>query len=372
VSRGCGKTFGLSETDGAMLLVIFGAGASFDSVDVTAVRQVQQAPNHRPPLATDLFSDRPNFNAVAARYPQFGGRILPFRRAARSQGFDVEKELQAIRDETEAYPAAASELAAVQFYLRDVMTECGDQWFARSAGVTNYRELLSRIDRYRVTVAPRLERDPLVALVTFNYDTLLDRAVAEHPVRLSTTTIEDYGGREPYKLFKPHGSVDWGQIVEWTPQQMINEQIVRFLIENIGSLALTGRYLKACGQVTVQVEGSPYRWPLLPAIAIPVVEKSEFACPDEHLALLAECLSRITHVIIIGWRGSEQHFLDRFVRRLASAAFLVVAGSRDEAIATKETLAERGGVSPERIHISDQNGFTHFLASADLESFLGG
>jgi hypothetical protein len=303
-----------------MLLVIFGAGASYDAVDITAVRQVQAAMNFRPPLANDLFADRPNFNALAARYPQFGDRILPLRRAAKGPGFNLERELQAIRAEIATYPAATSELAGIQFYLRDLLTECGDRWYSTSAGLTNYQELLGRIDRYRVTVAPRLERDQLVAFVTFNYDTLIDRALGQHPARLHLNVVEDYGGREPYKLFKPHGSVDWGQVVDWTPQQMGNEQIVNFVIENIASLKVRHGYVMNPGrEITVSVENSPYRRPVIPAIAIPVVEKSDFACPDSHLASLDQCLSRITHVVTIGWRGSEQHYLDRFIKPISSS-----------------------------------------------------
>lgn len=352
-----------------MLLVIFGAGASYDAVDPTAVLQVQRAQTYRPPLGNDLFADRPNFNTVAARYPQFGNRILPLRRAARGSGFNVESALQAMRAETASYPAATSELAAIQFYLRDILTECGNEWYSRSAGITNYQELIGRIDRYRVTVAPRLERDQLVAFVTFNYDTLLDRALGQYPARLRPTIVEDYGGREPYKLFKPHGSVDWGQVVHWTPQGMTNEQIVVLLIENAASLNLTGRYVMNPGRaVTITEENSPYRLPVLPAIAIPVVEKSDFACPDTHLARLDECLRRITHVVTIGWRGAEQHFLDRFIKPIAAAKYLIVAGGETEAVATLRTLQDKAGV--QHGMASERGGFTRFLASDDLETFL--
>jgi hypothetical protein len=133
-----------------VLLCIFGAGASFDSVDVRAVHEVSSIPDYRPPLARDLFTDRPIFNTALVAFPQFGGRILGIRRSARDQrDFDVERELQAIREEAAEYPPARSELAAVQFYLQRVLGECGTMWHDRAAGHTNYRELLGRIDRWR-------------------------------------------------------------------------------------------------------------------------------------------------------------------------------------------------------------------------------
>jgi hypothetical protein len=83
---------------------------------------------------------------------------------------------------------------------------------------------------------------------------------------------------------------------------------------------------------------------------------------------LDQCLSRITHVVTIGWRGSEQHYLDRFIKPIASAKYLVVAGGPLEAAATLTTLQDKAGV--EHGMASERGGFTEFLASDELEMFL--
>ena len=39
--------------------------------------------------------------------------------------------------------------------------------------------------------------------------------------------------------------------------------------------------------------------------------KSDFECPEEHLDHLWKLLPEVTKVIVVGWRGSELHFLRR-------------------------------------------------------------
>jgi hypothetical protein len=347
-----------------MLMMIFGAGASYDSVDLNAVAQVGAYHQHRPPLARDLFSDRPNFNAALQAYPQFGGRLLAIRRAARQPNFDVERELQAIRDTILNYPAARSELAAVQFYLQRIIRECGDIWQQQSAGATNYLELLARVDRWKRSTGKN------VALTTFNYDLLLDQAVAQFPMSLRPTDVEGYVSGIDYKLFKLHGSVNWGQRVYWNPD-LADDEVARQLIEAIDSKQLTPDYVMMSGLgPTHRYPNEPNPWAVLPAIAIPVTEKSEFACPDSHLRELDKWVPAVTHVISIGWRGAEGHFAERFLRPLQGATqFLVVAASEAEA---QEACAILSASVPGNVNLkaSTSPGFTAFLATKELEGFL--
>lgn len=71
-----------------MLMVVFGAGASFDSFPFVPPRPDVQTPD-RPPLAAELFSDRDQFNNVLRNYPDCQ-TIVPYLRRA---GVSVEEEL---------------------------------------------------------------------------------------------------------------------------------------------------------------------------------------------------------------------------------------------------------------------------------------
>jgi len=271
--------------------------------------------------------------------------------------------------ETEAeYPSVKSELAAIRFYIREIIAICGYAWQKASAGITNYNTLLGHIDRWRA------RNNETVLLATFNYDRLLDDALAQHPIGLRPGySLSAYVNRSDYKLLKPHGSVDWGMRTGW--HAINNEddrQVVEHVIANIARIEVTNNYV-VCGSSAVRtlVPGTPVEAAILPAIAIPVREKSEFACPDDHLYTLEHALPSVTHVLCIGWRGAELQFLDRFIKPLKSARFHIVAQSRDHAEQTTRTLSRWAEVRSEQFTSSMREGFSAFLRTPEeLHAFL--
>jgi len=44
---------------------------------------------------------------------------------------------------------------------------------------------------------------------------------------------------------------------------------------------------------------------LFPALSIPVEKNDEFSCPTEHVKALEGLLPRVTKMITIGWRATE-------------------------------------------------------------------
>ena len=50
-------------------------------------------------------------------------------------------------------------------------------------------------------------------------------------------------------------------------------------------------------------------WVYLPAISIPVQTKSLFSCPQNWLSLLENLLLGVSNLLVVGWRGGEEHFL---------------------------------------------------------------
>src|SRR5579872_1752781 len=98
-----------------MLMVVFGAGASFDSSpDYPPDRPFGE----RPPLANDLFIDIPGgaYRAARNRFPQFHaiiGQLLPRGRPK----WSIEDVLQKFQDEAEQNPDRHGQLLAVKYYL---------------------------------------------------------------------------------------------------------------------------------------------------------------------------------------------------------------------------------------------------------------
>lgn len=158
-----------------------------------------------------------------------------------------------------------------------------------------------------------------VLLVTFIYDTLLDLALGRE-----LGQANDYIDERGFSLIKPHGSVDWVQIVTGVRLRSGSSSLTESdLIESAEQLEF--------GEVVHERQMA--RWsPLnpavqpftVPALAIPIAQKANFVCPRAMLDRLRESLGKVTSIVIIGWRGGEAHFME-LLREYLSAPVRVVA-----------------------------------------------
>lgn len=160
-----------------MLMVIFGAGASYDSSSTyppgASIQVRGESPEfansndyHRLPLAKDLFANRPMFVEAIDQFPQCKPIIPRLRDPAVTSGrASIETRLREIEEEAKAYARGKQELAAISCYLARVISGCEAKWRENTRGITNYLSLLREIRRTH-------SGDEPVCLVTFNYDTL--------------------------------------------------------------------------------------------------------------------------------------------------------------------------------------------------------
>ena len=360
-----------------MLLVIFGAGASYDSSRAfppIAPRAANQnfgiapvPPDEgeawRPPLASELFhDDKHRFGDIVARYP----RLHPILGRLREphKGRSVEEELQSLQDEAEAYPEGKRQLLSVRYYLRDLLAEVTEHWLRRTR-LTNYAPLIDQILRFRTDSEP-------VCLVTFNYDLLLDRALTSFGY--NPKSLDRYfDAHSTLKLFKPHGSVDWARFVDASPGSRLGPTQ---LIEQADTIKLSDDYVVS--NATDPTQLSAYNRPILPAIAIPVQTKSEdtFEWPPRHRAYLEELLPSVTKILIIGWQAREAHFLQMLRQKLPMGGrrvehMLVVGKNSDDAKATLHFFASELGQSGyKQSHSYANEGFSQFVANREGEAFL--
>ena len=151
------------------------------------------------PLAKDLFSTR--FAEVARRYDAVQGILGDLRSAA-----NVEVALEALISQQARYPHRVRQLLGATYYIREVVDRAQASWWAGSPDhVTNYIELVEHLERWRV------DSKESVVFVTFNYDTLLEKAI-HAVVGTAFRNLDDYIAG-PMPLFKLHGSIDWWQAV---------------------------------------------------------------------------------------------------------------------------------------------------------------
>jgi hypothetical protein len=345
-----------------MIMVIFGAGASYDSVPaVPAAHQYRRDKlSARPPLATELFDDRLTFAAALRNFPQCNP-IIPYLRSLPNEE-TIEHALEMLQIESDSDPERRRQLAAVRYYLHSMIWECDVSWKDRAGGITNYVTILDQLRRCRQT----LGTGP-VLLITFNYDRLIEYALPS--VGITITDLPHYIQHESFKLYKLHGSVHWAREVD-TPIADLNHRADRHvayeLIDRAATdLKVSNRFRTVSAYPIAKIENVP----LFPALALPVETKLGFECPSDHLDSLCSHLDKITKILVVGWRATEGHFLSLLKQHVTSEVHVqAVAGGEEEG---KQILKRFVGLGfPVVGHVID-GGFTDYIVSREAERFFG-
>jgi hypothetical protein len=352
-------------------MVIFGAGASYDScptyppgTDVPGSGDLARLNEYyRPPLAKDLFANRPLFVDGLDGFPQCKPIVPRLRAPAVLAGeSSIETLLQEVEDEAITYSRGSQELAAVRCYLQRAISECQRDWRGTTRGVTNYLALIREIERAHVIDEP-------VCLVTFNYDTLLEDALVQFGFRVGR--MEDYTrGVSLFRLFKLHGSVDWAREAEiQLPANMDHghpPSVLRYQVDCADKLRLSESFV-LCDPLRM---GLFNHRPVFPAIAVPVERKQTFECPAYMIEDLVALMPQVTKMLVIGWRATEAHFLALLRQHVKPGVYLcIVAGDikQAEAISVRihrAMLNNRPSSSPE------PTGFTEFIRTRRAERIL--
>jgi len=251
---------------------------------------------------------------------------------------------------------------ALRFYIRRVIALCDQHWFDLSSGVTNYHSLVDALDRWAK------QRNEDILWVTFNYDTLLERALSDE-AQVAYNAIDAYPARIRARLFKLHGSINWAYQRMKSPQP----DAVTWAIQNAAEFRANP------DEIVLRSDWSSGRndqaW--VPALAVPVRTKSQFQCPQAHLNMLSQHLPAVDRVLIIGWRGMEENFLQLLAERLRIElrAVLIACDDAREATASWNRVNQaRGGLAMHSIRgpvAVDMNlAFSGLVTSPEFERFL--
>jgi hypothetical protein len=339
------------------VLVILGAGASYDSIP-----EFRPDPNmmytgsvaaYRPPLATELFANRQSFFDVITKFGPSRPLIYRLRRLA--DGASLEEELDRLQQRADGGEVRLSpQLAALRFYLREIIDLCTRNWSGLAAGVTNYVALVDRLEEWA-----RARQMPNIFWVTFNYDLLLEQAV-DDVARFQPRAVDDYiTSANGHVLIKPHGSINWvrrtAQSDEWRDNSV--PQALKMIVRARGLALSEGISIYPAGNYTDNVTG------LFPALAIPVRSKQDFVCPQMHIRILRDNIPRIRRVLIIGWAANETNFLRLLHQGLVEdARILIVCGDAARAQATESQLTKAGiQTQPRRL---STGGFSDLFGSS--------
>lgn len=360
-----------------MLLIILGAGASHDSnpsypIDPQRYGLHPQMflPTPRPPLATELFAPAASDRGELSQFRAARGLLARLRLANLTATRSVEEELELILKEAGHSPNMRRQLVALTFYLRSVVESVTVQWSHQTQGATNYHILANLVDRWR------RERDPDIALVTFNYDALLEQALGDC-LQMTFDSLDSYVAGT-LRVLKPHGSITWRQPVT---SKSMNDYLVfsgggfseqdyyEWLINSCFDEPLVGTYevgdLEAWKGPLTQ-DSAVY----MPAIAIPTQTKTQdnFVLPDAQRTVLSDILARVTEVKIIGWRGREGHFWQLWQAAAGEALhtlpMTIVDANQETAMEVSADLAGRYHL--DAVHPLDCCGFSDYMAHSEL------
>jgi hypothetical protein len=286
-----------------MLTVLFGAGASYDS---DPLKPAPGGDSYRPPLAKELFDRR--FASVASRYRQIAAIANDIRRKV-DYGENIEAVLANLEQTASEYPVVKSQLMAVRYYLRDLIDESATDWAKQCFGETTYADLVNRLNKWSHGSRKK------VNYITFNYDVLLEEALINLGQRFDE--LEDYikppAVGSP-NVIRPHGCVRWSQIMK-SAFSLSAAPSPDEIISHAGDLTPTDDF--TIGQPDRQLfDSQGGRRIAVPAIAIPVDNKSAFICPERHVNTLREILEGTRVLLIIGWRGTDAQFSEELRSRI--------------------------------------------------------
>jgi hypothetical protein len=336
-------------------MVVFGAGSSYDSI--SSRRPELAASQHRPPLANELFADRQIFGDALRQFPECLP-IIPYLQNI-PEGSNVERELERLQGEAATTPQRYPQLAAIRFYLHQIISVAANNWAAAGYGVTNFKTLLDQFLQWQV------QRAEPIALVTFNYDTLLEDAMLAAGLRLNN--LSDFVDGDTFKLIKVHGSVSWVREVNAAVENIGGRQwpdLAKELISRAAQLEMTRSYHLVGSAPPVRVGDHA----AFPALAIPFENKPDFECPDEHMQVLRDSLSKVTELIVIGWRATDRPFLDLMRESQKMPRILIV--DRGNGAGEVRGRLEAAGIQG---HFSEStSGFSNFVVRREADAFLRG
>jgi hypothetical protein len=341
-----------------VLATIFGAGATYDSLPDTPPAKGAQYPN-RPPLAKELFEHR--FGYAIDNYPACRPLVHHLRQLA--SGASLEEELDSITRDTEGNPGdprLRRQLAAIRFYLQEIISTCTEAWSKSAHGITNYSILVDQVEKWA------WRRQGPVVWVNFNYDTLLEQGLND-VIGFRANEIGNYLDFNRHTVIKPHGSVNWAHVAQDPGDQAGYQGSGSWIA---GKMIDRLPYLMISEQILITPPGvfSRNGQGLYPALTIPIREKAAFECPTMHIKVMSDALKQTDRLLIVGWAGNEGTFLKICRNNLSPTCRIqIVSGSAEAAAGTAHAL-EAAGVKGEMI--LSENGFTKYLAEGELGDLL--
>ena len=301
-----------------------------------------------------------------------------------------ETSLEAVLDQIVADEGDTSrELVAFRFYLQSLLGRSSDAGVTALGGVTNHALLVRRIERWRRKAQP----DSPVIYVTFNYDTILDQAIASEyqwTKGSGVASLDDFITKPQFRLIKLHGSVSWGHptsvpspwgdlIQAYGRDQNLPHRAKALLLDAAyqGSLEIVNNSF----EVMPSFGSLPSDWAtkpapqvlVIPALAVPLQNKATYLCPAGHVDEMRRLMPMVDRILTIGWKAGEPDFVGELSATKPGALLMAVNGRPQSRLDVAGSLRAAGA----KVRPVDDDGsrvegaFSKLVEGRDqLEAFL--
>lgn len=305
------------------------------------------------PLTANLFG-HPRFLESVTKATALTNLL---EQARRSEGvsFDLEKALALLV--LDPSDERLRELMDLRFAIHAIIRETskiGFSPFSNPRQPTLYEDLWFR-------VRESFPKGAKAAFVNMNYDTMLDAVIALSEGNSATLSTLDSCITSPdWLLVHPHGSISWAY-------KIIDGNLFGSrdgMISNAPKIESVQIELTHLNQFFPEMPG--YHFPALALPAAGALEKEKFVAPENHMKKLSDFVSNMDGLVVIGWRGLDQHINVLLCDSLPSPlSFLhVVSGTQEGAQRTIEILKQSGLCAKNEVAIG--GGFQSYI---DSEAF---
>ena len=344
---------------GAGLLVILGAGASFDCLPSPGRQGIT------PPLTKDLaWGDSVLVSHYPMVRPLLGDLRTRLRSASRGgEPLTLENGLSEYLERREFDVNVPRHVAAMRFYLRDLLWNATNAVMAETGGITNYTAFVTSCIHWA------LRTQSHVCFVSFNYDPLLEIALQDHG-RPLLGAVTPFAGSQHASVIKPHGSVLWAWSQSgFVASRNINNPKAQAIQAGEPKTDRHSRIFSSDVPQDVVTLDDGLMTPAIPALALPMANKSELVWPKEQETFFLTELPRgaFGRVLTIGWRAAEPHFthlLDHLI--VPRAKYVIVGGNDDDARETFSNFHSALPVKQKGTVEQDGNGFRRLVEDREL------
>jgi hypothetical protein len=354
------------------ILVITGAGASFDAVN----RSITKTNNdYIPPLTKDIFNGNYNYKYSTTSYVQ---TCLNKHKNVSQIGYrfrNIYKDGEIINLEKFLLNLKNSKLKTEQDeyyvtipYLQELFDGISKEYLLSKAGLpSNYSELINGISRS--------SNYKQVLWLNLNYDLFADYALRKY-VHNQIDSLDGYIKLETkdglkIKYTKPHGSVNWFRFITMPGLNMdsiiegkIPSDFEKYLSEEIyteyESESMSNEDLQRKYKANNWGKHFPQHW--FPALAAPIGKYSFMV--NKHIESMKPDLTTTTTLICIGFSALDEDILDLIKNNVKHIDKMIIVNGD----------IKSGRITNERLHKHCSDIFTlkqEPVFNGDFSSFVG-